>query len=193
MAQLKDTVRKTAKGAGDTAKSAGDTAKSAGDTAKGAGDGAAKGLGGAVTGVLGQLPVDRLKEEAQGFGAALSKKGISSLSGRVDSLSGRLNDYASGNTTAKTAMNVAQGDSPAKGGLKAIGSKIKDAVTGKLGGGKSGSASKVKVTNIVESIDVPVPRQVAYEQWTLFEEFPTFMKKVENVKQEEDEVTNWKA
>jgi hypothetical protein len=49
------------------------------------------------------------------------------------------------------------------------------------------------VTNIVESIDVGVPVQLAYNQWTQFRDFPTFMKKVENVEQAEDEKLNWKA
>jgi hypothetical protein len=42
-------------------------------------------------------------------------------------------------------------------------------------------------------MDVGVPVRVAYNQWTQFEDFPTFMKKVENVKQEAPEKTNWKA
>jgi hypothetical protein len=34
---------------------------------------------------------------------------------------------------------------------------------------------------------------VAYRAWTEFEEFPSFMKKVENVEQQEDETVEWKA
>ena len=43
--------------------------------------------------------------------------------------------------------------------------------------------TKMKFTNIVEELDLPVPRSVAYDAWTQFEEFPSFMKKVENVEQ----------
>jgi hypothetical protein len=60
-------------------------------------------------------------------------------------------------------------------------------------GGKGGGGKKLKVTNIVESIDVGVPIDLAYNQWTQFTEFPSFMKKVENVEQAEDEKLHWKA
>ena len=45
------------------------------------------------------------------------------------------------------------------------------------------AVTRVKFINIVEELDLPVPRAVAYQAWTQFEEFPTFMKKVENVEQ----------
>ena len=146
-----------------------------------------------ITGVVTQLPVGRLKEEAQGLGSALTKQGLSRASKGVESVTGKLTDIAEGKSaTAKTVANVAQGDSPVKAGLKGAASKVKDTVKEKLGMG-GGSGGKLKVTNILESVDVPVNRQVAYEQWTQFEDFPTFMKKVENVKQEEDEKLTWKA
>jgi hypothetical protein len=50
------------------------------------------------------------------------------------------------------------------------------------------------VTNIVESIDVGVPIRLAYNQWTQFADFPSFMKKVESVETaDEDQKLNWKA
>ena len=52
---------------------------------------------------------------------------------------------------------------------------------------------KLKFINIVEELDLPVPRAVAYRAWTQFEEFPSFMKKVENVEQQEDQTVEWKA
>ncbi len=148
----------------------------------------------ALSGVVSQLPVGRLKDEAQGLGQALTQQGLSRASQGVESLTGRLNDFAEGKSTAtKAAANVAQGDSPVKAGVKAAASKVKDTVKEKLGMGGGGGGQKLKVTNILESVDVPVSREVAYEQWTQFEDFPTFMKKVENVKQEEDEKLTWKA
>ena len=47
--------------------------------------------------------------------------------------------------------------------------------------------------NIVESIDVGVPIRVAYNQWTQFGDFPSFMKKVESVETAEENKLNWKA
>ena len=154
-----------------------------------------------MSGVASQLPLGRLKDEASGLGQALFQRGMGKASERVESMTGRLTDVAEGKSTkTKAAMNVAQGDSPAKAGVKAVGSKVgekvKDAVSTvgeKLTGGGGGKGGKLKVTNILESLDVPVPREVAYRQWTSYEDFPSFMKKVENVKQDDEVNTTWKA
>lgn len=65
----------------------------------------------------------------------------------------------------------------------------------KLGGqsGQGGQGDALKVTNIIESIDVGVPVRLAYNQWTQFSQFPSFMQKAENVEQQEDAKLNWKA
>jgi uncharacterized membrane protein len=104
----------------------------------------------------------------------------------------------------KTVENIAEGDSAPKAalkagvesvkdtGLKGV-SSIKDKVSEAVGGGDKGKDKKLKFTNIVDELDLPVPRAVAYQAWTQFEEFPNFMKKVENVEQQEDETVEWKA
>jgi uncharacterized membrane protein len=46
---------------------------------------------------------------------------------------------------------------------------------------------------IEQSIDVNVPVQTAYNQWTQFEEFPRFMEGVEEVRQLDDKRLHWKA
>jgi uncharacterized membrane protein len=46
---------------------------------------------------------------------------------------------------------------------------------------------------IRESIEVNVPVQTAYNQWTQFEEFPKFMDGVETVRQIDDTHLNWVA
>ncbi|MCO5972536.1 SRPBCC family protein [Actinoallomurus soli] len=61
------------------------------------------------------------------------------------------------------------------------------------GGDKGGKGKKIKVTNIVETLDVGAPLRLVYDQWTQFEDFPSFMKKVEDVHQESDEKVRWKA
>jgi len=72
--------------------------------------------------------------------------------------------------------------------------KVKEAVSGAFGGGGGGGkGKKLKVVNIVEQIDVGVPVSVAYNQWTQFEDFPTFMKKVEDVNQQSETELDWKA
>src|SRR5215212_2552592 len=104
----------------------------------------------------------------------------------------------------KTLKNVAKGDSAPAAvlkagvesvkdtGLKGV-SSIKDKVSEAVGGDKGGKGKGLKFTNIVEELDLPVPRAVAYQAWTQFEEFPSFMKKVENVEQQEDQTVEWKA
>ncbi|MFO7776964.1 MAG: SRPBCC family protein [Nitriliruptoraceae bacterium] len=47
------------------------------------------------------------------------------------------------------------------------------------------------MTTITRSIDVDVPVRTAYDQWTQFEEFPSFMKDVERVEQLDDTTLRW--
>lgn len=44
-----------------------------------------------------------------------------------------------------------------------------------------------------QAIDVDVPVNTAYNQWTQFEEFPEFMEGVESVRQLTDSTMHWKA
>ena len=78
------------------------------------------------------------------------------------------------------------------GGLKGAASGIKDKITGG-GGGKGGGGKATKSTNIIETIDVGVPVTVAYNQWTEFGAFPSFMKKVENVEAQDENKITFKA
>jgi uncharacterized membrane protein len=49
------------------------------------------------------------------------------------------------------------------------------------------------MSTIEQSIDVNVPVRTAYNQWTQFEEFPTFMEGVEEVRQLDDTRLHWKT
>jgi Polyketide cyclase / dehydrase and lipid transport len=146
-------------------------------------------------------PADLLKAEAGGLLGALTDRAMSSLREKVEGATGRLTDYIEGDggpgliAAVTGAKNMAEGKGPARSALSAGFAGIKEKVSGLFGGKKGGKGGrqKLKVTSIVESIDVGVPRQVAYNQWTQFREFPTFMKKVENVDQEEDQKLHWKA
>jgi uncharacterized membrane protein len=55
------------------------------------------------------------------------------------------------------------------------------------------SAKENPVKTIEQSIEVDVPVRTAYNQWTQFEEFPSFMAGVETVKQIDDAHVHWKA
>lgn len=49
------------------------------------------------------------------------------------------------------------------------------------------------MATIEKSIEVDVPVRTAYNQWTQFEEFPTFMEGVERVQQLDDTHLHWVA
>jgi uncharacterized membrane protein len=49
------------------------------------------------------------------------------------------------------------------------------------------------VASVKESIDVDVPVRTAYNQWTQFEEFPSFMEGVKEVRQLDDKRLFWRA
>jgi uncharacterized membrane protein len=191
---LKQTAKAATKTAGKTAGKAGSAAGSvagaAGDTAKSAASSAASGP---------------LKAAVQGLTATMANRVVSSLSDRVSSTTSRLTDYTeTGGKNGGLLSAVTGGGgvgtllkdsatSVVKDKVSGVKDKVKDAVTGGGGGGKGGNKKKLKVTNIVEHVDVGVPLDVAYDQWTQYSEFPSFMKKVENVDQPEDTKTTWKA
>jgi uncharacterized membrane protein len=155
--------------------------------------------------VLQELPTDRLTSEVSNLAGALGQRAISSLTERLEATADRLTEYAQngegrpGLLAALTgAERLARGQSPMRAGLAAGVSGLKgmakglvDKIKGSAGGG--GGGGTLKVTNIIESVDVGVPVQVAYDQWTRFEDFPQFMKKVEKVEQESDEKLQWRA
>jgi uncharacterized membrane protein len=143
----------------------------------------------------------RLKNEVGNLAGALRDRAIESVKQKAGDAAGRLTDYAEqgggpGLMAAATGTKkLAEGKSPARAmsgaGLAGLKGKIGQ-MFGKGKGGK-GKGQKIKVTNIVETIDVGVPVDVAYNQWTQFREFPSFMKKVENAEQESDEKLHWRA
>ena len=166
----------------DTAKSTvKNTAKKAKDTA------------GKATGNSSPL-ADSVRKLAQ----TVTTRAATSLTDKVSSTAGRLGEYGSGNggpgllsaVTGKGAGGKAA-TGAVKGALSGAVEGIKDKISGVFGGG--GGKDKIKVTNIVEHIDVGVPVDLAYDQWTRFTDFPGFMKKVEHVEQESDEKLRWKA
>jgi uncharacterized membrane protein len=49
------------------------------------------------------------------------------------------------------------------------------------------------MSTVEKSIDVNVPINVAYNQWTQFEEFPRFMEGVKSVRQLDDKQLHWET
>jgi uncharacterized membrane protein len=70
--------------------------------------------------------------------------------------------------------------------------KIGDLVSGGADGdGSEGRRSQKMRPIIQESIDVAVPRSLAYNQWTQMEDLPDALKAVKSVDQEDDANTSW--
>jgi uncharacterized membrane protein len=147
-------------------------------------------------------PVERLKSEARGLVGALGKRALASVSDRVQGTSGRLSQYVEGGAgpglmaAITGARGLAEGKSKKRSMLGAGMSFMKEKISGIFRrGGRKGGQRKLKLTNIVESVDVGVPVKLAYNQWTQYSDFPKFTKKVENVdhNKNEETKTNWKA
>ncbi|MBV8200148.1 MAG: cyclase [Acidobacteria bacterium] len=140
--------------------------------------------------------MDRLKEEARGLIGALGDRAVASVRDKVEGAAGRLTDYVDdgGGPGLMAAVTGAKSMAEGKGPVRSMLGAGMKALTEKFRGKGGGKGKNLKVTNIVESIDVGVPIRLAYNQWTQFADFPSFMKKVESVEQAgEDQKLNWKA
>ena len=77
-------------------------------------------------------------------------------------------------------------------GVKTAGSAVKELLSQDDEENQQES-DKRKTVNIVEQIDIGVPRSVAYNQWTQFEEFGRFTKGVEEVDQKDEAMLRWRV
>jgi uncharacterized membrane protein len=147
--------------------------------------------------------MDRLKGEVGELAGALSTRAVTSLLGKVEGTTGRLNKYVEGGAgpglmaAVTGAKGIAEGKSPGRSMLGAGMAGVKEKISGLFRrGGKRGGGKKLKLTNIVESIDVGAPVTLAYNQWTQYNDFPKFTKKVESAesnKDDDEQKINWKA
>jgi uncharacterized membrane protein len=148
----------------------------------------------------GTGPLDRLRSEARNLLDAFGERATATALGKVEDATGRLTGYVEdgagpGLVAAVTgAKNLAEGKGPIRSLIGAGMKGAQEKIAGLFGKGKGkGGTQKLKVTNIVESIDVGAPIELVYNQWTQFSQFPAFMKKVENVQQAADNKLTWKA
>lgn len=144
---------------------------------------------------------DQIGSELRNLATAIGERAVQVVTERVTGATGRLSEYAKqgggpGLVAAATgAQKLADGHSPLKAMFHAGLAGGKEKLMSAFGGGKGGKGGgkKLKVTNIVETIEVGVPVRVAYNQWTTFGDFPSFMKKVEQADNDSDEKMTWKA
>ncbi|RYU10674.1 SRPBCC family protein [Nocardioides iriomotensis] len=152
-----------------------------------------------LKGVLDELPVDRLKDEIRSGLGMLGEKAVESAGQRLTDLTGRLTDVADGGgvvgkAAKKAAKEGATGGSPVKGALVGGLGGVKDKVKEKIGGGGGNKGGKgTRSTSIIEEIDIGAPISLVYNQWTQFQDWSGFMKKVKGVDQQEDEKVEFSA
>jgi len=162
--------------------------------------------------VASALPTDALKEAGQQLLGLLVQRATEAAAQRVTGLADRLTDVTESGGDFRAALGgkgqrngqvddeadgddaEEDGDDDKPGGFKGALISLKDKMKNAFGGGGgSGGAKKLKMTSIVEGLDVGLPLRTTYDTWTQFADFPSFMKKVETVDQESDEKTNWTA
>ena len=91
----------------------------------------------------------------------------------------------------KSASDLAEGKSPTRSALGGAATGLKEKVKSLFK--RRGKGGKPKVTNIQETIDIGVPVDVAYNQWTQFQDFSRFMKGVESVELTSETEQNWRV
>ena len=152
-------------------------------------------------------PKSALQESLQKLAGTFTERAMNSASTRLSEASERLTDYAQGGgggglLAAVTGVDkLAPGKSPIKSAMSAgcagTKDKVKDTLSNVkdslLGGKGKGAGKKLKLTNIIEDIDVGAPLDLVYKQWTEYPQFPRFMKKVEQADRVADEKVQWKA
>ena len=139
-----------------------------------------------------------LGDAAKGYAVARGQDAAKRVGDKLSGVTGSLNETAEGGGFKATAAGEAvrravSGESPVKAALGGIGSGIKEKVSGLFGRKKSGGSGNKKFMNIIEDITVGVPVNVAYDQWTQFQEFASFMKVVESVDQTDELNSNWRV
>ncbi|MFC9059495.1 SRPBCC family protein [Streptomyces sp. NPDC057074] len=145
----------------------------------------------------GTSGMDQLKEQLAAFASAKGQQMADRAGEKISGLAQGLGDVGDGNSTLLDVGKrvLGEGESPVKAflGAKAgdVKDKVVDTVKGAFGGG--GKAGSVKVTNIVEVIDVGKPVRTVYDRWTQLEEFSSFTKGVQSVSQSDEVESDWKA
>ena len=153
--------------------------------------------GGGLMGALKNNPmVGQLGQAAKDYAKARGQDAVKKVGDKVSGVTGSLTDKAENGGFKSTAVSsavqgVAEGESPVKAALGGVGDGIKEKV--KSAFGKGGGSGNKKFVSIIEDISVGVPVDVAYNQWTQFQEFASFSKGVESVDQTDEVNSNWRV
>jgi uncharacterized membrane protein len=147
-------------------------------------------------------PLSGPKGIAAGMGLAaaaplVAKKGIDAMRGNGKPIGGPTKLASKAASKAgdsvgaklKEAVSTKVDEAGGAGGIvKEAAGGLLPGIGGDSGGSKGGVAGvgKGRRMPVQQSVDVAVPIETAYNQWTQFEDWPTFMHRVTNVSQEDD-------
>nr|WP_296071697.1 SRPBCC family protein [uncultured Actinoplanes sp.] len=143
--------------------------------------------------LLANPVVASLGEAAKNYARARATNLVGKVTGAVTERLTRVAQGPDASPTVKAAAagaeDLAEGKSPIRAGLGAAMKGLAEKVKSALGRG----GGTPKVTNIVESIDVGLPVDVVYNQWTQYPEFAKFMKGVEGVDAKSETESVWRV
>lgn len=149
----------------------------------------------------------KLREEAGNFLTRQLESLASKAGDKLGDITGKLTDSAENGTPLGIGSRILKGDSPVRAAVGETAKTVKNKIPG-LGGGDSGEGGEggggssggsqdgpgdVKVTSIIESIDVGVPLRTAYDHWSEYEEFTSFTKGVRDVSKDDEVTSDWKV
>ncbi|MBT2482334.1 SRPBCC family protein [Streptomyces sp. ISL-94] len=145
---------------------------------------------------------DRVKQELEAYLMAQAERLLVGAGRSLGRSAAHLNDIAAAegpglkSLALDGARKIAQGKGPARTavelGVKRLKGRAGQALSRRLGrrGGKGGSG---KPTVILESVDVGVDIQDAYNQWTRYRDFPEFARGVTSASSTSDTASDWNA
>ena len=143
--------------------------------------------------------VSALGGAARDYAKARGQDAATRVGNRLSGVTGSLNDTAEGGgfkaaAAGSAVARLVQGQSPVNAALGGLGAGIKEKFSGMFGRSKSGGAGgDKKFMSIIEDVTVGVPVDVAYDQWTQFQEFASFMKGVDSVDLTDEVNSNWRV
>ncbi|MFF5565121.1 SRPBCC family protein [Streptomyces sp. NPDC012623] len=142
----------------------------------------------------------RLREEVSRYFSAQLDRAVGRVGDKLTDLTGQLTDIAdNGGQLPAIGSRILHGESPVRALFSEKAKSVKDSVVDKAkdltgtGGGSGPGSGDVKVTNIVEVLDVGVPLRTAYDHWTAYDKFAGFTKGVGNVSKADDTTSDWKT
>jgi uncharacterized membrane protein len=148
---------------------------------------AAAGIGIAALPVAVEQIAKRVAPKVSDLGGQTKDKLSDVASGTVSNLGDQVKDAAKGAAISKlTPGSSDDSDDEGEGLLSKLkpGSSDEDGDgEGRAAPGQGGSGRRMPIQ---QSVDVAVPIKVAYNRWTLFEDWPKFMHRVDSVDQTDD-------